>query len=273
MALPKLKNKISLLKKIDSYLRKAANPKYSNDWKPKPRIKPSDLGSPCYRKIYYSYLRIPRDFPLKAKEKKIFDTGDAYHEMIESWVKGTGCLIEYKDPKTGLVPKDRWKPDKLNSEFPIAVPALEIKMGKIDAVLKINGQLWLGEWKSMKSEKHQKLEEPVDSHRIQANTYVQFFEYCRAQGMYDHIEELEDLGEVQGVIFLYVNKDNTEVKEYVVQKEDSDLEEIVAKVAKVKKYVEDKELPEKTDDYCFFCPWNKSCQKNYNPLDNDDSES
>lgn len=272
MALPKLKAKISLLKLIDRHLKKIANPKYSNGWKPEPRIKPSDLGSPCYRKILYSYLRVPRDFPLKASEKKIFDTGDAYHEMIESWVKGTGCLIEYKDPKTGKVPKDKWKPDKLNTEFPISVPQLKIKTGKIDAVLKINGQLWLGEWKSMKSKKHEELKEPQDSHRIQANTYVQFFEFCRAQGMYDHIEELQDLGEVQGVIFLYANKDTTEIKEYVVPKEDGDLDEIVQKVSRIFKYEEDKELPPPTEDYCFFCPWNKSCKKNYNPLDEGDSE-
>lgn len=270
MALPKLKAKISLLKKIDSYLKKAANPKYSNGWKPEPRIKPSDLGSPCYRKILYSYLRVPRDFPLKASEKKIFDTGDAYHEMLESWVRGTGCLIEYKDPKTGEVPKSKWtgKPD---SEFPISVPALKIKTGKIDAVLKINNQLWLGEWKSMKSEKHKELSEPKDNHRVQANTYVQFFEYCRSQGMYDHIEELQGMGEVQGVIFLYVNKDNTEVKEYVVPKEEGDLEEIVQKVSKIFDYEEKKELPPPTEDYCFFCPWSKSCKKNFNPLDPEDS--
>lgn len=267
MALPKIKkSKISLLKKIDTYLKKAANPKYSPGYKPDPRVKPSDLGSPCYRKIFYSYLHTPRDFPLKAKEKRIFDTGDAFHDMIGDWVEGAGLAIHYKDPKTGKVPISRWtgKPDP---EFPIAVPELEIKKGKIDAVLLINGELWLGEWKSSKAEKFDKLEEPQEEHKIQANTYVHFFEYCRAKGMYDHIEELKDAGEIKGVIFLYINKDNSEVKEFVVPKEDGDLHEIIEKYQKLKQYVEDKELPPPTEHYCFFCPYNQKCKKNYNPLD------
>ena len=63
--LPTLKAKTSLISKINEYLRTAANPVYNPSYKPAPRIKPSDLGSPCMRKILYSYLKTPVDQKIK----------------------------------------------------------------------------------------------------------------------------------------------------------------------------------------------------------------
>lgn len=263
--LPKVpKPKVSLISKIDSYLRKIANPYYDNS-KSKPRVRPSDLGCPCMRKILYSYLRIDPDHKITADQKKIFDTGDAFHDMIKEWVKGAGLLIEYKDPKTGELPISKYtgKPD---SEFPISVEELEIKSGKIDGILILDGKLWIGEFKSSKEEKFEDLIDATDEHKIQANIYAHIFEFCWERGDYDHIKELEPFSEIAGVIFLYCNKNNTDLKEYVVLKEDSSLEAIVAKYSELKGFVERKELPPKTEHYCFFCPFSTKCKKEFNPL-------
>lgn len=264
----KAKDKVSLVSKINQHLKKIANPPhYAGD----PRIKPSDLGSPCFRKIFYSYLRTEPDQSIKPEQKRIFDTGDAFHDMMKEWTKGTGCLIEYKDPKTGEIPINKWskKPD---GEFPIVVPELEIKQGKIDAIIKLDGKLWIGEFKSIKDEKFHELKDAQEEHKIQANTYVHLFEYCLNKGDYKHIKELEGFTEVEGVIFIYLNKNDSEPREYIVEKDDAHLEKIVEKIATLKQYVEKKELPPKTDHYCFFCPYNKKCKRNFNPLDSDDSE-
>lgn len=263
--LPNLKDapkKVSLLKIIDKHLEKVANPPHYGG---KPRIKPSDLGSPCYRKIVYSTYRVAPDTKIKAKQKRIFDTGDAYHDMVKTWVKDAGLLIEYKDPKTGEPPINRWskKPD---TEFPIVVEELGIKSGKIDAILKMNGKLWIGEFKSIKDEKFHELTGPQPDHNIQANTYVHLFEYCLARGDYKHIPELEGHTEVEGVIFLYINKNDSEPLEYVVEKDDAHLEQIIEKIARIQQYAKDKELPPKTEHYCYFCNWNKKCAKNFNPF-------
>lgn len=263
--LPKMpKTKVSLVSKINAHLKKAANPNYG-DWKPKPRVKPSDLGSPCMRKILYSYLRVEVDNKIDADQKRIFDTGDAFHDMVKTWVKDAGHLIEYRDPKTGEIPTNKWtkKPD---SEFPIVVKELDIEKGKIDAIVLLDGKIWIGEWKSSKAEKFDDLKDAQEEHKIQANTYVHLFEYCWQRGDYDHIEELKGHTEIAGVIFIYLNKDNSKLKEFVVTKDDSSLEFVVSKIATLKGYVEKKELPEKTEHYCYFCPWSSKCKREFNPL-------
>jgi hypothetical protein len=256
--------KTLLLDRIDAYLDKAGNPVYPDTYKPKPRIKPSDLGNPSLRRIFYSYLRVAPDKKLKTKVKRIFDTGDAMHEMIRSWVKGTGTLIEYKD-KDGNVPPDRWT-GKPNPEFPVSVPELDIKEGKIDGIIKIDGKLWIGEFKSAKDSKFQPLDDAMDDHKIQANTYVHLFEFCLQRGDYAHIKELEGFTGVEGVVYLYIDKDNSELKEFVTLKSDSDLEEIVQKISAIKKAVADKKLPPCACEPKKWCPYYKKCCKNFNPI-------
>lgn len=258
------KKVLSIIDKIDAFLLKSANPDYGPDYKPKPRIKPSDLGSPSLRRIFYSYLRVTQDKKIEPKVKRIFDTGDAMHDMIRSWVKGAGLLIEFKD-KTGKVPPDRWT-GKPNPEFPISVPELDIKEGKIDAILLIDGKLWIGEFKSAKDSKFQPLDDAQDDHKIQANTYVHLFEFCLQRGDYAHIEELKGFTEVEGVIYLYINKDTSELREFIQPKSDSDLEEIVEKIAKIKEYVEKKKLPPCACEPKKWCPYYAKCCKNFNPL-------
>lgn len=256
------KAKVSLVSKINEHLKKIANPKHYGG---KFRIKPSDLGSPCFRKILYSSMRVEPDQKIKPETKRIFDTGDAFHEMIREWVKGAGLLIEYKDPKTGQLPINKWtkKPDP---EFPIVVEELDIKSGKIDAIVKLDGKLWIGEFKSIKDEKFHELVDATEEHKMQANTYVHLFEFCWERGDYDHIEELKGHTELAGVIFLYLNKNDSEPREYIIPKDDSSLELTVEKVATLKGYIERKELPPKKEHYCFFCPYNQKCKKNFNPL-------
>jgi hypothetical protein len=247
---------------INDFLFKSANPDYGN-WKGKPRIKPSDLGNPSLRRIFYSYLRVPTDTKIETKVKRIFDTGDAFHDMIKSWIKGIGALVEYRDTD-GNIPIDRWS-GKPNGEFPISVPELDIKEGKIDGILIIDGKLWVGEFKSIKDEKYQPLDDAQDDHKVQANTYVHLFEYCLQRGDYRHIEELNGFTNVEGVIYLYINKNTSEYKEFVCEKDDSDLEQVVAKIAKVKDFADKKKLPPCSCNPKSWCPWNKKCAKNFNP--------
>lgn len=269
MKMPVIKTKVTLMGKINAHLEKVSN----WPWKPgqKHRVKPSDLGSPCMRKIFYSTVRAKPDQKISAKQKRIFDTGDAFHEMMRGWVKSLKILIEYRDKETGEIPIDRWS-KKPNPEFPIVVEELGINSGKIDAILLIDGKLWIGEFKSIKDERFHELDGAKEEHQTQANTYVHLFEHCWERGDYDHIEELKNHTQVEGVIFVYMNKNDSETKEYAVAKSDEAFEKIVEKIAKLDGFIQEKKLPPKTEDFCSFCSWNKTCQKNANPLAESDSE-
>ena len=259
-----------LTPRINKMLVEKANPDYAKlygkDYKPKPRIKPSDLGMESLRRIFYSYMRVDPDQKIEAKLKRIFDTGDAYHDMMKTWVKDMGILIEYKDPETGEIPIDKWS-GKPNSEFPVNIVELEVKNGKIDAILLVDGKIWIGEFKSAKDSKWQPIDEPMDDHAMQANTYVHLFEYCLQRGDYAHIKELNGFTEVEGVIYLYINKDTSELKEYVCEKDSSDLDPIVKKIVKIQEYREKKKLPPCACNPKAWCPYNKKCAKNFNPCE------
>lgn len=268
-------SKFSLIKRINKNLEKKANPYYGPNYKPKPSIKPSELGTPCPRKLFYSFLKVPKDRKLKADIKRIFDTGEAIHHMKRSWLQDLAAedpllYIEYKDPQTGEVPINKWskKPDP---EFPLTVEELEIRQAKIDGLGIINGKLWIYEFKSMKAEKFQKLKDVLPEHKEQAGTYVHLVEYCLHRGDFKHIKELEGITEVAGVIYLYLNKNDSDLKEFIVEKDESTLDPIVEKILKNRDYVNRKELPpcERCD---YFCDWKRKCARNYNPLTEEDTQ-
>ena len=259
----KIKKRISLIPHINKALNKRAEPYVSKN--KQPRLKASSFSSPCLRQILYDYTHTTKDFSPSAKEQKIFDVGHAIHELIQEWLQESGVYIPFKDPITGLIPINKFngKPDP---EFPITFAPLEIKKGGVDGVVKLSDQLWLVEAKSIKQERFEELIETKKDHRIQANIYIGAFEQNRAQGAYSHIPELEGTDIVQGVIYLYLNKNTGEFKEYVESFDKEVLHKVFKKYEEFKEYVNEKELPPKTDHFCPWCPWRTKCKKEFNPL-------
>ena len=264
-----VKKEISLTTEINRNLKKKANPNYGN-WKPDRGFKPSMLGHPCHRKIFYSYLREDRDTPIQDFLKRIFDTGNIIHDMIGEWVDELGYLIKYKDPKTGEVPIHK-KTKKPDPEFPIKINELSIPWGKIDAILNLNGELYIGEWKSTNVDVFKEIKDagaPKAEHVMQANIYAHLFDICREKGHYDHIKELEGLGPIKGIKFIYLNKNSSFLQEFTIERSDKGLHEIMEKIEKGLGYVREKELPEanKSESNCKFCEYTLKCKRNYNPL-------
>lgn len=227
------------------------------------KIKPSMVGSPCLRKNYYAAAYVPEDYDFDLSGKKRMVLGDAIHEMLHGVFKKAGILIEYYNPD-GSKNKDWKNPDKLDLEFPLVCPDIFIKKGKIDAVLIIDGELWLGEYKSINMKGFSGLMAPKPDHVIQAVIYWYVFNKLLADGAFKHIKELEGFDRAKGVRWLYVNKDDTELKEFTMTDGDKIFTEIVEKIMKIRDHFERKELPEKTKDWCTSCPWRTKCSKNYN---------
>ena len=231
------------------------------------------------RKVFYSYLRVEKDYPWEGESIIRFEKGDALHDMIRNWLRTAGVLVEYKNKTNGEVPK-HFATGLPDPEFPVSDLDLDIRKAKIDAVILLEGiegikdGAWLVEVKTKNSRGFQDLSKPEDRHIEQATIYAYLFEVCLNKGDYDHIPELEEVKEVNGVIYIYLNReasedaeDGDDWEEFICEKDPKVFKKIVSKIIEIHKNVETKTLPEKTWDYCKTCNYREKCLKDFNPLD------
>jgi hypothetical protein len=224
---------------------------------------PSTLSSPCERLIFYKYLRIQPDFTPNPKSCRIFEAGDALHGMMKDWVRRSVGLIDYRD-HSGKIPL-HWVTKLPDPEFPVDDSDTGIK-GKMDGVGVVDGQLWIYEFKSIKAEYFRDLSAPQAKHQKQAAPYVFLFEKDLRAGKFSHIPELDGFDTVAGVIYLYLNKDNQELKEFRVEKSFEFLDDALRSAFSCLSHVQAETLPEKTEDHCYNCDFRLKCAKDFNPL-------
>lgn len=232
------------------------------DYVLKPKFKPSSLGSPCLRKIYYSYLRVPEDYKPDLKGQLIFRLGDAYGEILCKTYREAGILIDYV--KEDGTYKTAIGGFGFDYEFPMRDKDLEIS-SKTDAVLLIDGKLWLGEWKSIGANGWKYLKDAKPEHKIQGAMYLYFFKEALRAGKFSHIPALQGITDVEGVIFLYWNKETNERRQYAYTDLSNEFESTIHKIVTVKEYQARNELPPKTTDWCQSCSFRDKCAKNFKP--------
>lgn len=224
-------------------------------------LSPSVLGDECLRKKYYSYFKIPRA-PNDISGILIMESGNNIHQMIQTWLADINVAIDYLDPKTGKVPINWGKPD---IEFPISIPELLIQKGKIDRVVMIEGELWIVEIKSIGDRKFKELSQPAFDHMIQGMVYVFGFEKCLREGQYSHIASLHPELPVKGVRFIYANRDNGQMKEFPVERDENLFIQICQDINELAKYILSKELPPPPPGgMCKYCPYPDFCKNNRN---------
>lgn len=187
--------------------------------------------------------------------------GDAVHSMLHEKFKSAGIVIEYYNPD-GSVPKD-WN-GKEDKEFPVSEQALHIKKGKIDEVVIIDGELWLCEYKSINLNGFSSLLAAKDDHFVQGTIYFYLFNQHLKEGKYSHIKELSGFEKAKGIIYLYVCKDDTNLKEFRYTESDEEFSKIVQKIITVREHYDKKSLPPKTPEWCNSCSWRDKCKKNFN---------
>lgn len=232
--------------------------------KPGFKIKPSSLGTPCMRKLYYDSAQVEPDFPFPLDGKKRMKLGDAIHDMLRSVFKPSGALIDFYNPDGSVHKKFGFGDDSY--EFPLECPELYVKNAYIDAVFIVDGKLWIGEYKSINLNGFEKLMNPKLEHMFQAVMYYYVFNKLFSEGKFSHIKELDGFTKAEGVRFLYICKDDTSIKEYIVTESDEFFAGIVEKVMATRGYYERQELPRKTQDWCKSCNWRTKCATNFNDI-------
>lgn len=228
-------------------------------------FKPSSLGAKCFRKIYYSYFRVLKDFDVSEPIKKMGKMGSGIGEILSDAFRESGSIIDYKNPD-GTYNVAFSKP---NLEFPIEVPELFIKKGYIDGVIVLGGKLWLAEYKTCTAKSFAGLKKPKPDHMIQGCLYLFVFNKLLKEGKFKHIKELDGFEKAEGIRFLYVDRDNAvhfQLKEFPITEDMAQpvFTETVQKIMTIKTYVDKKELPPTTSDWCNNCEYRAKCVKKFN---------
>ena len=131
----------------------------------------------------------------------------------------------------------------------IRIPEEKIFHGRADAIVSIDNDPYVLEIKSMNSYAFKRLEDPDKAHLKQIQLYMHYFNIDKG-------------------IILVENKDNQELKEFVVAKDEKILQEISANFISLKKMFDDNTLPPKpkfsrNDKWkCDYCAYKKTCEEN-----------
>ena len=268
--------------KINKLVDKALEEKYNAPltYVPKPNMKPSSIGTECMRKLFYSYLRVDPDSGWKALNIKMMEKGNEIHTLVRNWIREVPefKMIDYKSVSKGTVP-NHWITGKPDPEFPLTVNALAIRKAKIDDVGFVKGiegikdGLWIFEYKSINAKGYENYiaDGPKKEHIEQASTYAFLFEKRLNEGAFDHIPELREEEKVNGVIYIYVNResDTAEFKEFYIEKDKKVFKRVLNKIGDTLESVKEEQLPSKTEEFCKWCPYKLSCDAEYNPFAKD----
>lgn len=246
---------------IDIFHKELSKEASSSSHKAIPKFRPSSLGSPCLRKIYYGYLRVEEDFKAPLQLKKYAKAGTVYHEILSEMFRNAGVLIDYRD-ENGNTPQSKYELGKLDHEFPLKDEELEIS-AKIDGVLILDGKLWLGEWKTATTKSFMALRKPKPEHLIQGSTYLYLFNKALKDGHYRHIPQLSNFEKAEGIIFLYANKDDLSLKEYPITEASGVFTQTITKILEIKSHHLNSTLPPKTPDWCSNCAYRTKCANNF----------
>jgi CRISPR/Cas system-associated exonuclease Cas4 (RecB family) len=195
------------------------------------RYYPSEIGS-CMRKVWYSY-HYPKQ--LEPDILKIFEVGNMMHDLV---VK---VLESEKNQDVQL----------LQSEFPLKIETPDFLIsGRVDdlVLVKTSGKTFVVEVKSTKSIDY--VQEASEAHVMQLQLYM------HATGIHN------------GIV-LYVDKNNLQSKQFLVEYSKENVKEILERFAELHSLLTSKLLPideakkdAKKQWMCRFCEYAEKCGKN-----------
>ena len=140
----------------------------------KKRFYISDAGK-CPRQIFFKFKKAPcKD--MEPRILRVFDQGNYVHLRLMRDLFSLGVVVASE----------------------VDIPPTENVGGRADAVIRVNNELYLVDFKSINSMILQKMAEPKDDHILQVQLYLHFFKLKKG-------------------ILLYEGKDNSMIKEFPVE--------------------------------------------------------
>ena len=179
----------------------------------------------CPRATFYKFKNAPKR-ELEARILRLFDHGDYIHRLIMN------ALFSVRDIQV------------VASE--IKTPPQEMISGRADAIVSDGRELYVVDIKSMNSVIFRNLAEPKVENIDQLQLYLHFFKIKKG-------------------ILLYVNKDNQELKEFLVDYDSARAQRLVGELAELKMKIDENIVPPRLADWpknwqCRYCPFAEICQ-------------
>ena len=182
----------------------------------------TDAGK-CERAIFFKFKNVPRE-KMTADVLRMLDHGDYVQMHI------LNCLFSL-----GIV---------RSSE--IKIPPQEIISGRADAIITLNNELYVVDFKSMNSYKFKGLAEPLEDNVNQIQLYMHYFKIPRG-------------------ILLYVDKNTLALKEFLVPYNPRLSKALMASLENLKEKIDANVVPARLLDYpdnthCRYCSFSEICK-------------
>lgn len=127
----------------------------------------------------------------------------------------------------------------------INIPPQDLISGRADAIISLNNELYVLDIKSMNSMVFRSLEKPKEENINQLQLYLHFFNISKG-------------------IILYVNKDNQELKEFIIEKNPVLIERLLKELRDLKTKIDTNIVPPALSDWpknwqCQYCQFRDMC--------------
>ena len=181
----------------------------------------TDAGK-CERAIFFKFKNVPRE-KMTADVLRMLDHGDYVQMHI------LNCLFSL-----GIVRASE-----------IKIPPQEIISGRADAIVTLNNELYVVDFKSMNSYKFKALEAPPGENVNQIQLYLHYF------------------GIPKGIL-LYVDKNTLALKEFLIDYNPLLAESLIKSLEGLKKKIDTNIIPQRLEDYpdntqCKYCAFKEIC--------------
>jgi len=178
----------------------------------------------CGRAIFFKFKNAPRE-EMQARILRMFDHGDHIHQLIMK------PLLSIRDIRVVAAE--------------VNVPPQELISGRADAILSDGKDLYVLDIKSMNSMIFKKLDAPKEENIEQLQLYLHYFKIPKG-------------------ILLYVNKDNQELKEFVIDYDQGRVKMLLNELTKIKVHIDENIIPERLPEWpnnwqCQYCQFKEIC--------------
>lgn len=182
----------------------------------------TDAGK-CPRAIFFKFKNVPRE-KMSPEVLRMFDHGDYIQMQILSALFSLGIVRASE----------------------VKIPPHELVSGRADAIVTLNNELYVVDFKSMNSLVFRNLEAPKEENVNQIQLYLHFFKIPRG-------------------ILLYINKDTLELKEFLVHYDSALAKKLLDGLAILKEKINSNTIPARIPTFpqdwqCQYCQFLEICK-------------